>query len=154
MLGSVSTLCSIVVHMSYLLLSKTKRQNKHSTRILTYILRVKLYYLTFVLISQRTSKTFCKKHWKNVDLSPQNLLIWARCPNLHILLSKIHIFQYFFLKISEVLTEINTNNILFAKIAKAKKNFRPSKILTKIFLGSQGAKLFFSFFVRIGLKRV
>ena len=82
-----------------------------------------LYYLTFVLISQRTSKTFWKKHWKNVDLTPQNVLIGARCPNLHILWSKIHIFQHFFPKISEVLTEINTNNILFAKNGKAKKKF-------------------------------
>merc|ERR1712105_205565 len=68
---------------------------------------------------------------------------------------KIYIFQYFLLKISELLSEINTNIIFFAKIAKAKKKFRPPKILTKIFLGSKGAKkFFFSFFVRIGLKRV
>ena len=56
---------------------------------------------------------------------------------------KIYIFQYFLLKISELLSEINTNIIFFAKIAKAKKNFRPPKILTKFFLGSQGAKKFF-----------
>ena len=81
-------------------------------------------------------------------------VIWQRAPNSHILWCKIYIFQYFFLKISQVLSEINTNNIFFAKIAKAKKKIRPSKILTKIFWGHRGQKNFFSVFVRIGLKRV
>ena len=49
---------------------------------------------------------------------------------------KIYIFQYFLLKISELLSEINTN-IFFAKIG-----------------GHRGQKIFFSFFLRIGLKRV
>ena len=36
---------------------------------------------------------------------------------------KIYIFQYFFLKISEFLSEINTNNIFFCKNRQSEKKF-------------------------------